>query len=69
MPKHTYYRFDDKFFIVPYNLSKGHAKIPVIGFAQKDGGISQFLSEDFELMLKDHAKKIYDSRAGTEMVQ
>lgn len=62
-PKHTYYRFDDHLFLVPYNLAAGKTKIPVLGFSLKDGGVSDFLSTDFERMLVDHSDLEYDSRA------
>jgi hypothetical protein len=61
-PKHTYYRFDDQLFLVPYNLAAGHTKIPVFGFFRKVGGVSDFLSVDFERMLSDHSELVYDSR-------
>lgn len=52
----------DRVFGSPYNLAPGHTKIPVLGFSRKDGGVSDFLSADFECMLNDHAGKVYDSR-------
>jgi hypothetical protein len=65
-PKHTYYRFDDLFFLVPYNLAAGHTKIPVLGFSRKEGGMSDFLSVDFERMVNEHSEKVYDSREERE---
>lgn len=61
-PKHTYYRFDDRLFLVPYNQAQGHALIPVIGFNRKSDGVSEFLVGDFERLLEDHSQKVYDSR-------
>lgn len=65
-PKHTYYRFDDKLLLVPYNQAQGHTTIPVIGFMRKSGGVSDFLADDFDRMLADHAVKVYDSRERTQ---
>jgi len=60
-PKHTYYRFDDVLIIVPYNLSRGRTKLPVIAFRRRQGGVSEFLEQDFERLLEQHAKPVYDS--------
>ena len=61
-PKYTYYRFDDKFVFVPYNLASARSVIPILVFDDKAGGISDFLRKEFEHVLNDHATLIYDSR-------
>ena len=61
-PKYTYYRFDETLVFVPYNLASARSIIPVLVFQQKHGGISDFLSKEFESVLKDHATLTYDSR-------
>lgn len=66
MPRHTYYRFDDDAFLVPYNLAVGSPKIPVIGCKVKESGLGEFLRSDFEALLKNHARLVYDSRAKQE---
>ncbi len=65
-PKYTYYRFDDTFVFVPYNLASARSVIPVLVFGNKPGGISDFLSKEFEHVLDDHATLIYDSRRKDE---
>jgi hypothetical protein len=66
MPKHTYYRFEDEVFLVPYNLSLGRPKIPVIGFTVKEGGAGQFLKDDFEALITGDAELFYDSHKNTD---
>jgi len=61
-PKYTYYRFDDRFVFVPYNLASARSVIPVFVFDKKSGGVSDFLEKEFDHVLADHASLFYDSR-------
>jgi hypothetical protein len=68
IPRYTYYRFDETFVFVPYNLGSARSVLPVLVFDKKDGGISEFLSKEFEGVLKEDASLIYDSHS-TEVAQ
>ena len=62
-PRHTYYRFDDTLMLVPYNIARGRPRIPVFAFRRQQGGVSDFLQQDFESVLTEHSKLSLDSKA------
>lgn len=60
VPTHTYYRFDDDYYVVWYGLRRGRIDVPLLRLRQ--GELSEFFSDDFErFLLEPDVETLYDS--------
>ena len=64
LPQHSIYRFDDQLFIVPYLLSPGRGKVPLLGFSdlEKRDTVFRLISDDYEKLIKTNSTLLGSNR-------